>query len=314
MPESPGKRLPYRIKSQQRGTHTLQFAEGLQEVERATTPPRQFGHEHRLPAGAAGGGEWTSGGSNPAYLRSAIREANGKLYLGNQGESHEALAERNKVRMFSGETPYMADNRGFVDHTGKFYAYTRPGMKAAEAYARENGLINAEGRRYMGRGENALVSEYLEPRSFAEGEEFVSPSTEVGMGLPKAVSALAGPAVKAWLKTSSEIDQGLGIAAWDRPAISGPWADGAEPSVMTVTTGATMDQLRVAAAMKGAVANQKSVLVVNENPSGKGILYRFHATGDLALINKSLVQDGVAFHTLVPFDGGRGFPRRPINL
>ena len=83
---------------------------------------------------------------------------------------------------------------------------------------------------------------------------------------------------------------------------------------MTVTTGATMDQLRVAAAMKGAVANQKSVLVVNENPSGKGILYRFHATGDLALINKSLVQDGVAFHTLVPFDGGRGFPRRPINL
>ncbi len=123
------------------------------------------------------------------------------------------------------------------------------------------------------------------------------------------------------LKTSSEVDQGLGIAARDQSAI-GAWADGAENAVMTVTAGADMAKLRLAGAMKGALANQKAVLVCNENPNGKGVLYRFRATGDLAMINRQLVADGIAFHTLVPFEGGRGFPRRdpssdprrPINL
>jgi hypothetical protein len=85
------------------------------------------------------------------------------------------------------------------------------------------------------------------------------------MTLPKAIAALRSPAQAALMKTSGEIDRidrQLGISAWDRPAI-GAWADGAENSIMTVATGATMDQLRVAGAMKGAVANQKSVLVAD---------------------------------------------------
>jgi len=48
---------------------------------------------------------------------------------------------------------------------------------------------------------------------------------------------------------------------------------GAENSLMTSESGATMDQLQASAAMKGALGNQIATLIFRENRVGKSWLY-----------------------------------------
>ena len=70
-------------------------------------------------------------------------------------------------------------------------------------------------------------------------------------------------------EASAEIDKGLGIKGETTEAI-GAWETGAENSLITNTTAgnASMDQLRVSAAMKGALGNQIATLVFRENRAG----------------------------------------------
>ncbi|HMF47475.1 MAG TPA: zeta toxin family protein, partial [Candidatus Saccharimonadales bacterium] len=86
--------------------------------------------------------------------------------------------------------------------------------------------------------------------------------------------------------------------------VVGAWADGAENSVMDVVENSNWDKLETSAAMKGWLADQKQVAIFQEQAGGDHVMYNFDATGKLEDIHKSLLQDGLAFHTLVPHDGG----------
>ena len=80
---------------------------------------------------------------------------------------------------------------------------------------------------------------------------------------------------------------------------------------MTVTAGGVMASSGLPR-HEGRARQPEGDLVCNENPNGKGVLYRFRATGDLAMINRQLVQDGIAFHTLVPSTAAAASSSRPV--
>jgi len=137
--------------------------------------------------------------------------------------------------------------------------------------------------------------------SGSAGVEFVSPNVASHLNFSQAVSAINGDQQKALKDASEFIDKELGIVATHHDII-GAWADGAENSVASIVPTSKWDNLRVGAAMKGYLADQKSVLVFQQG-AGDAVLYSFEA-GDLADIHKSLIQDGIGFHTLVPNKGG----------
>jgi len=139
---------------------------------------------------------------------------------------------------------------------------------------------------------------------FIEGEEFVSPNVKTGLDLQDAIKETTSPRHKTMIKAARDINKLIGFESEEHSAI-GAWLDGAENSVMSVTHGATMAQLRTAAAMEGALANQRSVMIVNENVGGKGLLYHFDVKGDVQSIHDGLLASGVEFHTIVPSADGK---------
>lgn len=134
------------------------------------------------------------------------------------------------------------------------------------------------------------------------GSSFVSPSVS-DIGFKQAHADLHSRRQLALQAASSDVDRSLGLSTRDRSAI-GAWSDGAENSIMTEFKGASLDQLRVASAMKAHLADQKAVLVFHDNPQGKSWLYKFKATGPISQIHQQLLEDGIPFHTLIPTGGG----------
>jgi hypothetical protein len=137
----------------------------------------------------------------------------------------------------------------------------------------------------------------------AGGEEFVSPSVETGLSFADAKAALATPRQAAMLKVSDEIDAALGLTETARSVI-GAWADGAENSVLAALPQASWDEIRLSAAMKGYVGDQKAVLAFKQDDNGDAFLYEMHAKGALDDIHHRLLNDGLAFHTLAPTADG----------
>lgn len=135
---------------------------------------------------------------------------------------------------------------------------------------------------------------------------FVSPNNDpANMDFNGAHAALTSQRQKQLLQASSYIDGALGISSHDSSVI-GAWSDGAENSVMTTVKGADFDTLKLGAAMKGYLADQKAVLVFQQEKGGGATLANFHATGDVNSIHKNALADGLAFHTLVPDADGKG--------
>ena len=135
-----------------------------------------------------------------------------------------------------------------------------------------------------------------------EGSVFFSPNTG-NLDFPGANEALASKKHEILTKASQEIDAKLGIKAKTR-AVIGAWEDGAEDSIMSVSHGASWDQLVTAGAMKGFLANQKQVLVFQEQEDGDHSLMSFGAKGSMDSIHKYLLDNGLPFHTLEPTTGG----------
>jgi predicted ABC-type ATPase len=119
----------------------------------------------------------------------------------------------------------------------------------------------------------------------------------------EAVDGIKGDQQRELREVSLYINGALGSRAQEYDVV-GAWADGAENSTMDVVSGSDWDKLTLAASMKGWLADQKQVLVFQESPGGQAAMAHFEATGDLTDIHKALLQDGVAFHTLVPHAGG----------
>ena len=68
--------------------------------------------------------------------------------------------------------------------------------------------------------------------------------------------------------------------------------------------GANHNEAEVASAMKGYLADQKSVLLFEPNAHGNSYMAHFVAHGKLDDIHNELLKDGVTFHTLEPKIGG----------
>ncbi len=62
--------------------------------------------------------------------------------------------------------------------------------------------------------------------------------------------------------------------------------------------------IRVAAAMKGAIGDQKAVLVFPPDEHGDSLMYQGHATGDVEDIHAGLLGAGIENHILEPTEGG----------
>jgi hypothetical protein len=124
-----------------------------------------------------------------------------------------------------------------------------------------------------------------------------------GLSFDQAHAALNGARQKAMLKTAAEIDDALGLKESERSVI-GAWSDGAENSVLATLPDASWDEIKLSAAMKGYVGDQKAVLAFKQDDGGDALLYQMHANGSLSDIHQRLLKDGLAFHSLAPTSDG----------
>lgn len=137
--------------------------------------------------------------------------------------------------------------------------------------------------------------QYFHPGGLA----FASPSVS-DKNLQGAVRDLAGARQAAFEQASQDVDKELGIFGVNHAGVVGAWSDGAENSTMTETLGRDRQALRLSAAMKGALGNQKAVLVFDSDPQGKSALYDMTIAGAPADVHERLLKAGIPFHTLVP--------------
>ena len=135
------------------------------------------------------------------------------------------------------------------------------------------------------------------------GATFASPSV-TDLDLPGATKALSGKRQAAFEEAARDVDNALGIEEPNEDAVVGAWADGAENSTMMYSPSASLEQLRVSAAMKGLLGNQKAVLVFHNDPAGLKLLYHAYVPGDLATIHRELLACGIVNHTLAPAGNG----------
>lgn len=133
----------------------------------------------------------------------------------------------------------------------------------------------------------------LRPR----GTAFVSPSVS-DKDFNRAQLDLAGGRQKAFEMASQDIDRELGLDDAKTSKVVGAWADGAENSTMMETYSKDPEALRLSAAMKGALANQKAVLTFQTDPKGPHTLYDMTVDMPPAKVHEALLKAGVAFHTL----------------
>lgn len=122
----------------------------------------------------------------------------------------------------------------------------------------------------------------------------------------QAKEALTGERQMAFDKASAEIDAKLGMSGTKNFDVIGAWEDGAENSNMAeISQPGTTEQLRLSAAMKGSLANQKAVLVFQTDQAGKDMLYDMAAKGTPEEMHADLLKAGIPFHTLVSYGPGR---------
>jgi hypothetical protein len=146
--------------------------------------------------------------------------------------------------------------------------------------------------------------------SGAGGETFASPNVRE---LPPMTSAHAMATAQAQIASrrhklfqaaAEDVDLTVGISNKSEKSAIGAWKDGAESTTVMIAPAATPEQLRLSAAMKGWLGQQKAVLSFAANPAGKGIMYSGLATGSLDDIHRALLGNGLENHTLVPTANG----------
>ncbi len=131
---------------------------------------------------------------------------------------------------------------------------------------------------------------------------FVSPNVRTDLDFDGAVRELGGSQQRALHDASVEIDDALHVSRAKEVDVIGAWSDGAENSVM-MEADSDWDHAVLATVMKGYLADQKSVLVFQQD-GGHAVMAQFAANGDLSTIHDNLLKDGLEFHTLEPTQEG----------
>ncbi len=128
------------------------------------------------------------------------------------------------------------------------------------------------------------------------GFEFVSPNIE-HTGFEGALRGLTGDRQRALRLAATEIDGTLGLDSV-HTNIVGAWSDGAENSILSEVENPDWDKLKLSGAMKGYLADQKSVLLFKQDDKGKAVLYKWAMPGTLESAHRELMQAGITDHTL----------------
>jgi len=132
---------------------------------------------------------------------------------------------------------------------------------------------------------------------------FISPATG-DLKFSQAASHVKGPRQQALQQASTEIDRALGKPPSTHTSVIGAWRDGAENSLLISKPGWTRNEARLAGAMKGWLADQKSVLVFQPAKTGDSFMATFEAQGKLDDLHNDLLKAGLENHTLEPTKGG----------
>lgn len=185
------------------------------------------------------------------------------------------------------ETMWAADL--FVIQDGKLVSETAPGTDKANEWI-DKGQANAK------------LAAVIKPVSSGPTETFVSPNTGT-LNFAQAKGRLNSQHEQALRKASADVDQALGIETSSAHVALGAWRDGAENSLI-VRSNATPAQARVSAAMKGWLANQKSVLLFQPKVGGGQFKATFTAKTYLDKAHDDLLKAGLEFHTLEPATEG----------
>jgi len=133
-------------------------------------------------------------------------------------------------------------------------------------------------------------------------ETFVSPAVE-DLTFEQAAEGFRSRRQKVLLQICEGVDARLGLRERKQTSVIGAWTEGAENSVMMTSRG-NRDAILASAVIKGAVTNQKSVLVFEPKDDGPQRMYDFELSGGLAEIHDRLLQAGIQNHTLEPTEGG----------
>jgi len=133
--------------------------------------------------------------------------------------------------------------------------------------------------------------------------EFVSPSVKSGLDFAAAVKELDSRQQTRLRVASQDINDRIGLTGVKEVDIIGAWKDGAENSLMS-RTDSDWNETVLSAVMKGHLADQKSVLVFQQQERGVSVLAQFDVKGKLNTIHKNLLKDGIENHTVVPTKDG----------
>jgi hypothetical protein len=138
----------------------------------------------------------------------------------------------------------------------------------------------------------------------ARGTVFASPSIEGGT-IDTAARMIHSNSHVHFKQASAKIDKLLGITGEVHDAL-GAWSDGAENSTVSQFAKADPALVRVAAAMRGLLGEQKAVIPFTMRKNGPTRLVTFDTSEkDASTLSKELGRVGLEYHTLVPT--GKGY-------
>lgn len=206
------------------------------------------------------------------------------------------------------KTVFSIDDAMLVDRMiarAELILKDRAGTKARSADWDESEHPRDEDGKFTfgGGGSDGSVSDGGSGGPASTSAGFVSPNVKTNLNFEGAVKELNSKQQEVLHEASAHIDRELGIKGARETSIVGAWSDGAENSVM-MEANSDWDRTVLATVMKGYLADQKSVLVFQQQEGGHAVLAHFDAKGDLATIHENLLKDGLEFHTIVPTPTG----------
>jgi hypothetical protein len=106
------------------------------------------------------------------------------------------------------------------------------------------------------------------------------------------------------LALATEVDALLGLRSKHDSGV-GAWSDGAENTLLGRVYGnVPYDHLRLSAAMKGMLADQKAVIPFKVEKGGPDSMYKIKVSDtDMKSVHTKMSEAGLEFHTMVPHSG-----------
>lgn len=271
--------------------------------EACTFRPPEVPRSTRLRAEATGVA-WWDGHDRDGYLVLELRSSDLTAL-------HRELREQGVVPTFEEYHPHVTLRTPCpresvdVDRLSALVAELAPEL---EFYYGEYVLLEAEVSKHGdGSHDEADHGNWARGVS-AEGRatEFVSPNIEDNLSWDRVEGNLHSARHTAVFRAGLAVNKLVGLPSESHTAV-GSWGDGREGSIVTTTASSRdFESVRVAAAMKGLLADQKAVIAFRERPEGKATLYHFDVSGRGGFkgVSSALTEGGVVYHTLVPHQGG----------